>query len=78
MAYPLLSLPKQLPTWVPLGPADADPLNGHANIDNIEMLDRDELGKYLGALSAGVHAAGQRGSRRGPGVVIMKLPTGPT
>lgn len=49
LAIRLTTTAKQLPTWVPLD--QADPLGGYANADNIETLDRDELGDYLGAIT---------------------------
>lgn len=49
LAVRLTTTAKQLPTWVPLSPAD--PLGGYANTDNIETLGRDELGDYVGALA---------------------------
>jgi mRNA interferase MazF len=49
LAIRLSTTQKDLPTWVPLD--RADPLGGYANADNIETLDRDELGEYLGALA---------------------------
>jgi mRNA interferase MazF len=39
-----------LPTWVKL--SVADPVTGYANADCIEQLGKDELGGYLGALTA--------------------------
>lgn len=50
LALRLTTTVNQLPTWVPL--LAADPLGGYANTDNIETLGRDELGDYLGALTA--------------------------
>jgi mRNA interferase MazF len=40
-----------LPTWVPLSPSD--PLVGHINADDVQQLERDELGELLGALAPG-------------------------
>jgi mRNA interferase MazF len=50
VAIRLTTTARDLPTWVKLGPAD--PLSGYANADCIEQLGKDELGEYLGALSA--------------------------
>src|SRR5918999_156723 len=38
-----------LPTWVQLGAAD--PMVGYINADDLQQLDRDELGDLLGALA---------------------------
>jgi mRNA interferase MazF len=38
-----------LPTWVALEPGD--PLVGHVNADDVQQLERDELGELLGALT---------------------------
>ncbi len=39
----------QLPTYVPLQPAD--PLVGYVNSDDLQQLHRDELGQLLGCLA---------------------------
>lgn len=54
LAVRLTTTSRQLPTWVAL--SAADPLEGYANADNIETLGKDELGDYLGALSAATMA----------------------
>jgi mRNA interferase MazF len=53
LAVRLTTSPKRadLPTWVPLAPDD--PLAGHAVVDDLQQLDRDELADLLGALSPG-------------------------
>jgi mRNA interferase MazF len=50
LAICLTTTVRRIPTWVEL--SAADPLTGHVNADNIETLGKDELGDYLGALSA--------------------------
>lgn len=50
IAIRLTTTVRELPTWVKLSPAD--PLTGYANADCIEQLGKDELGEYLGSLSA--------------------------
>lgn len=50
IAIRITTTARELPTWVPL--STHDPLVGYANADCIEQLDKDELGDYLGALSA--------------------------
>lgn len=50
VAIRLTTTARDLPTWVKLG--SGDPLIGYANADCIEQLGKDELGDYLGALSA--------------------------
>lgn len=39
----------ELPTWVPLG--SADPLVGCVNTDDVQQLERDELGELLGCIA---------------------------
>jgi mRNA interferase MazF len=39
----------ELPTWVSL--ESGDPLVGCVNVDDLQQLERDELGEFLGALS---------------------------
>jgi mRNA interferase MazF len=50
IAIRLTTTARELPTWVKL--SAADPLVGHANADCIEQLGKEELGEYVGALSA--------------------------
>lgn len=50
LAIRLTTTARQLPTLVRL--SASDPLTGYANADNVETLGKDELGDYLGALSA--------------------------
>ena len=38
-----------LPTWVPLSPAD--PLVGHITVDDLQQLERDELAELVGTLA---------------------------
>jgi mRNA interferase MazF len=49
LAVRMTTTAKTLPTWVEA--AAVDPLVGYVNADNIETLDKGELGEYLGALS---------------------------
>ena len=41
----------ELPTWVRLD--NGDPLVGHINTDDVQQLERDELGELLGCLTPG-------------------------
>lgn len=50
LAVRMTTTARQLPTWVELEAAD-QPLIGYVNTDNIETLDKNELGDYLGALA---------------------------
>lgn len=50
VAIRLTTTERILPTWVQL--SASDPLIGYANADCIEQLGKNELGEYLGALSA--------------------------
>jgi mRNA interferase MazF len=50
VAIRITTTARDLATWAPL--SANDPLTGHANADAIEALGKDELGRYLGALSA--------------------------
>ena len=49
LAIRLTTTVRQLPTWVPLSPAD--PLSGYANTDNIETLGKNELGDHVGDIT---------------------------
>ncbi|MBF6189484.1 MULTISPECIES: type II toxin-antitoxin system PemK/MazF family toxin [Nocardia] len=50
LAVRITTTRRELPTWVELG--SNEPLTGFVNTDNIETLAKDELGDYLGSLSA--------------------------
>jgi mRNA interferase MazF len=50
LAVRITTTRRELPTWVELG--RTEPLTGFVNTDNIETLAKDELGDYLGSLSA--------------------------
>jgi mRNA interferase MazF len=49
IAVRITTTARDLPTWVPLTPAD--PMVGSANTDDIEQVDKDYLDEYAGSLT---------------------------